>query len=230
MFKKIQGIYVIRNIINEHSYVGQSINIKQRWYYHKTQPKKSYDYPIYRAFRKYGIDNFEFKVLEFVDNIDDLTNREQFWYDKLKPTYNQIEPTKPISSNQQRPVFQIDIDTLNIIKRFESSAEAERETGINSSSISKLCKGTGKTMGGYYWCYCKKYDNFKPSLFYRRKEVQQIDKDTLEVINVFKSINEVTEKLKINCDNIIKVCRGNKHRPTAGGYKWQFVKGDDVIE
>lgn len=64
----ICGIYRIKNLINEKSYVGQSTNIEKRWNKEKTSAFNknyaSYDYPLSRAFRKYGIENFSFEVIE----------------------------------------------------------------------------------------------------------------------------------------------------------------------
>lgn len=44
------------------------MNIKRRWREHKKvilEPESaSYNYPLYRAFRKYGLENFSFEVLE----------------------------------------------------------------------------------------------------------------------------------------------------------------------
>lgn len=48
-------------------------------------------------------------------------------------------------------VLQIDINTLEIINEFISAAEAGRQTGINSNSISKCCRGEQQTGGGYRW-------------------------------------------------------------------------------
>lgn len=45
------GIYKITNNINNKCYIGQSRNIEKRWRDHKYS---NLDYPLYRAFRKYG--------------------------------------------------------------------------------------------------------------------------------------------------------------------------------
>ena len=61
------GIYKITNLINNKVYIGQSVDIKQRWNSHKRQsiiPNKEYNKYLYRAFRKYGIENFNFEILE----------------------------------------------------------------------------------------------------------------------------------------------------------------------
>jgi group I intron endonuclease len=50
-------------------------------------------------------------------------------------------------------VAQIDIDTNEIINIFPSQKEAERQTNIYHSNISKCCKGKSKTAGGYKWKY-----------------------------------------------------------------------------
>jgi hypothetical protein len=35
-------------------------------------------------------------------------------------------------------------------------AEAEKKTGIRKSTICSVCKGKGKTAGGYRWSYADK--------------------------------------------------------------------------
>ncbi len=57
-------IYKITNTINNKCYIGQTrTNINKRWNKHKfvsTDPgNKAYNYPLYNAFRKYGIDKFK---------------------------------------------------------------------------------------------------------------------------------------------------------------------------
>ena len=54
------GIYKIVNLVNKKVYIGQSKNIERRWTAHKRAAylvdALSYEYPIYRAIRKYGIE------------------------------------------------------------------------------------------------------------------------------------------------------------------------------
>ena len=64
----ICGIYKIANKINGKCYIGQSIDIKRRWRQHKeiyvNPTAEGYDYPLYKAIRFYGLENFSFEVLE----------------------------------------------------------------------------------------------------------------------------------------------------------------------
>ena len=55
---------------------------------------------------------------------------------------------KRISKANSIPVYCFELDKI-----FYGTREAERELGINHSSISKACKGKQKTTGGYHWEY-----------------------------------------------------------------------------
>ena len=76
------GIYKIENLLNGKVYVGQSINIEQRIYRHKKNylnPNRvEFNKPLYRAFRKYGIDNFSFEVLQ-ICNKESLNKLELYY-------------------------------------------------------------------------------------------------------------------------------------------------------
>ena len=75
------GIYKITNLCNNKSYIGQSVDIEKRWGEHRRavnyKNEHTYNYPLYRAMRKYGIHNFLFEIVEEVD-IKSLTEREQY--------------------------------------------------------------------------------------------------------------------------------------------------------
>ena len=76
------GIYKITNMKNRHCYIGQSRCIEKRWNNHKiashNENDKTYNYPLYKAFRKYGIDNFIFEVLEEC-KIEKLNEKEAYY-------------------------------------------------------------------------------------------------------------------------------------------------------
>ena len=78
-----KGIYKITNTINNKCYIGKSSNIEERWKYHKKRYNdiKEYNKPLYRAFRKYGINNFLFEIIELINNdYKKLSDeREKYW-------------------------------------------------------------------------------------------------------------------------------------------------------
>ena len=56
----------------------------------------------------------------------------------------------------KEPIIQLKLDGT-FIKEFISIREAERITKIHSSTISRVCKNTRKSAGGYLWEYKKDY-------------------------------------------------------------------------
>lgn len=84
------GIYLIRNRITGQEYVGQSINIHRRWMEHKT-PKANGNDRLHGDMKKYGIENFEFVVLEECPPDQyHLLERERHYIKARNPYYNTI--------------------------------------------------------------------------------------------------------------------------------------------
>ena len=81
------GIYCITNLVNGKKYVGQSTNIENRWKIHLQQAREKsfygYNYPLYAALRKYGVESFKFEVLEECSQ-ERLDDREVYWIDRLE--------------------------------------------------------------------------------------------------------------------------------------------------
>ena len=88
------GVYKITNEINGDCYIGSSKDIERRWKQHlylsQKQGKRS-EYHLYRAFRKFGIENFSFAVLELCQE-EQLIELEQKYYSIYNPAYNIIQP------------------------------------------------------------------------------------------------------------------------------------------
>ena len=58
------GIYKIKNKINNKIYIGQSKDINNRWKRHLYDARNGSSTLLHAAIRKYGIDNFEFSIVE----------------------------------------------------------------------------------------------------------------------------------------------------------------------
>lgn len=95
---KICGIYCIENTINHKKYIGLSKNCLKRWQDHYS---KSYcsvreddlNKPLYKAMKKYGRENFSFKIIEECP-IEKLQEREIYWIDFLDTYNNGYNATK----------------------------------------------------------------------------------------------------------------------------------------
>ena len=80
----MNAIYQYVNKINGHMYIGLSKDPEKRFKRHLSssfnEKDRDYNLPIHKAIRKYGIENFEFNILE--DNLKDekeMKEREIYW-------------------------------------------------------------------------------------------------------------------------------------------------------
>lgn len=83
------GVYCWVNKVNGKFYIGSSSNLNTRFRHYYSLPllKSNYSMVICRALMKYGFSNFELYIFEYCDK-KDILNREQYYFDLLKPTYN----------------------------------------------------------------------------------------------------------------------------------------------
>lgn len=88
---KKSGIYMLYNRINNHFYIGSSINISGRMKNYLNTKflklKRNANMPISKALLKYGYDNFSLIIIEYSPECY-LMVKESFWIKSLKPYYN----------------------------------------------------------------------------------------------------------------------------------------------
>lgn len=80
------GVYCIRHRSSGKCYVGSSARAKNRISQHKSCLRRS-NHPnpkLQSAWNKYGIEAFEFTILEWVEDQNDLHERESFYISLLK--------------------------------------------------------------------------------------------------------------------------------------------------
>jgi group I intron endonuclease len=87
--RKKSGIYMWTNKLTNDIYIGQSIDISNRFKNYLNLSYLNYkdNLIISRALIKYGFSNFSVTILEYCE-ISDLLSREQYYFDKLNPKYN----------------------------------------------------------------------------------------------------------------------------------------------
>jgi group I intron endonuclease len=78
------GIYAIKHVVSGKVYIGQSVNIAKRIKSHRKEAECTY---LRNAIKCYGWDAFEVCVLEKIDDVASLNEREQYWMDTMQ-SYN----------------------------------------------------------------------------------------------------------------------------------------------
>lgn len=202
-YKTLSGIYTITNNINNKIYVGScATSIKQRFCNHKNELLKGIHRNTYlqNAINKYGIDNFEFEILE--ECLPEYcVSTEQYWMNMLnvcnrKFGYN-LAPVAGNSLGQKRTEQQ----KLNI------------SNSVKGKRVGSLNPNYGKTWSAETR---EKINNST-----RNKGVLKLDLDN-NVLEEYKSLAEAGRLNNLYSDHIGKVCNNKPNHLTAGGYKWKF--------
>lgn len=83
-----------------------------------------------------------------------------------KEDYEKVQQPQYVS--RKKPVYQIDRNTLEIIKQWPGIVDAAQALQIGHSHIISCCKKRRATAGGYRWCYVDQYENWEPPARYWR--------------------------------------------------------------
>ena len=217
------GIYKITNLKNNKVYIGQSIDIETRWRQHKRNAFNPnthiYEYPLYRAIRKYGVENFSFTVIEETDE-SLLTEEEQYWidyYDSLNPQkgYNLVPAVDAKRGENCNWAVLTDRETELIIDLLKNSSLLMQDIAaifnVSGSCIEDINKGKRRKQEGIDYPIRKNSKSFA-----HRGENQNTAVLTsiqvLEIRNryVNESLPEIYEDYKhlISFSGFKKICYG----------------------
>ena len=116
-------IYKITNTLNNKIYIGQTIKtVDKRFQQHKNNINKDYfsQIVLYKAFKKYGIENFICEEIEEVPN-ELLDEREKYWieyYNSYFEGYNSTLGGRAIK------LYNWDVD--DIIEKYQELKSARK--------------------------------------------------------------------------------------------------------
>lgn len=127
-YNNVAGIYKWENKINHKCYIGQSIDLGGRLRHHVNNFKhRRYDSPLYRAFDKYGIEQFDVTILYEIKN---PTSEIKPLLDELEIGYIEMYSSYGKGYNQTRGG---DAGILG----YKFTEEQRKRTSINSRNSAK---------------------------------------------------------------------------------------------
>ena len=203
-------IYKIQNRVNSKIYVGSTQNIQERWDYHKRQLRNDRHGNIHlqNAFNKYGVDSFEFSVIEEVKDIENLIDREQYYMDNLEPEYNMIPKAN----------------------RSEMSEEIKRK-------ISESLKDNGKFRGENNPFFGKTHSEETKREMSKARKGREVSKETRKKISESLKGRELSEEHKkkisaseegkeISEETRRKISKANSGRELSEAHKKKIGEGN----
>ena len=149
---KIAGVYKITNNITGDFYIGSSKNIENRWANHRSPSvwKLHPNVKLYKAMAQYGRDNFTFEIIEKTDN---LKEREQYYIECLKPSYNNYRAQgwdtdryKEADKRSYKEWYKIHRDERLTYNKAYNQAHRNKYLAKKNSYNNRLCFYEGETL------------------------------------------------------------------------------------
>lgn len=202
----MSGVYIIQNIINSKCYTGSSLNTHRRLGSHRCLllKNKHHSYKLQGAINKYGINNFEFKVIEDVyfpeiydkeTKIEYLECREDYYikkYNSYKRGYNVSEIPRIVGNHTKESIQ-------------KGIATRRRKGSYNINTLNAKQRGLAVKNSLAF------KEGHKRGRLKRLKIIYQYDLDG-NFIREWKSIDEASNELKIYKSIIRKNIRGQYYR------------------
>lgn len=229
------GIYKIVNNINGKAYIGQSINIAKRWNAHKNSSFNSnssvYETKIARAFRKYGIDNFSFEIIEECE-LDKLNEKEIFYiqqYDSVDNGYNISLGGQ--HSHPQKLTFSDAEEIINLlINSSQTQQEIAEQYNVSQIAISDINIGDSWRKSGIEYPIRERYQKEEVKSVFcqecgielayksrslichscaakKTRKVERPDRETLKFLIREKSFCELGRIYHVSDNSIKKWCK-----------------------
>lgn len=220
-------IYKYENNINHHIYIGQSVNLKKRIREHKcafSNPNNpDYNFPIHRALRKYGVENFTISILEEVED-NALDEREVYWiayYDSYKNGYNATPGGQNGGGYNGKEVCLYDLNG-NFVRSYKNAKTACEAIKVSYSTIQQVLHQKRPTCKGYQIKY--RDDNREIKKFKSRQggaiPIYQLEKNTNNIIKEWDSAQQAARELNLDASTITKCLKGKLK--SHGGYSWKY--------
>lgn len=184
------GIYCIKNKINNNQYVGSAVNLKRRFYAHINGLKNDshYNKRLQNAWNKYGNENFEFIVLEYVEK-EKLIEREQYYLNLLKINNNgynlYFTAGSSLGTKQSQETIIKRIMKIKGLKRSD-----EQKKNISLSLKGKKWNENHKMA----FLRCRIEKNIKTSIVLKGHIVSEKTKEKLRNFNLGKKHTDETKR------------------------------------
>lgn len=209
------GIYEIKNLVNGKVYIGQSIDIEERFRSHKLRESNTH---LKNAFKKYGLENFSFSILKECKK-EDLSFYEH-WYIIANCSfdgrygYNKTLGGEEYTIHNQETLLKISKRTKEGLAKSEKVKEYHKrqigqkrseETKKKQSEAAKASWKRGRDISNYHGGFtkenyeerCKKCSLASKGRIIMNNGIKQVQSKP-EDVNIYLSQGYVKGKLPVS--------------------------------
>lgn len=239
---------MVRNKLNGKAYIGQTKHPNRRFREHINNALgfRRVDYPLYDDIRKYGVDGFEFIILESDVNSEDMYEREKYYiskYDTYNNGYNQTIGGSGVTgythTEEDRKKMSVAVSAamwkINTPERTKKIRDAQKGRKFSELHKQHIRESIGDRHGEHNSFYGKTHsDETKQKISDSNTKyfVCQCDPETGSTVNTFDSVKHAAEycmcsgitsaKLSSVMYRIYYTCKGNQK--LCYGYYWKYVE------
>lgn len=226
--KNLKVIYFIQNHETGKFYIGSTVNFKHRFNEHKRKLNINThaNIKLQNAWNKYSQSSFTFSIIEYVDKIEDLLIREQYFMDLLKPEYNiALSATAPMQGRKHsketikkikkylnsipkgKNHFNYGRTWTNKQKKEFSKSRKEMELKHSDKTKRKMSKTSKKL---------NRYKDLIPAIERSKKPI--LDSNNKK----FKSMTDAAKYHKVSVQTVCDILKG-RHSKTRKGISFKYV-------
>jgi len=208
-------IYKIQNKINNKIYVGKTTSsLRQRFLEHVRKSKVEVERPLYRAFNKYGIENFNITLIEEC-SIKNLTDKEIFWIDYFNSYSNGYNATL---GGEGSILYDYQL-IASKYKELQNQKETAGFFNCDRKTVQKACKENGVYILSNIESAMKTHSRKVKMYSLDRKFIRSFN-SLREAFNYIKEIGLSTGSFNSGANHISEVCKGK--RKTAYKHIWEY--------
>lgn len=249
-------IYKITNIINEKVYIGQTTrDLNKRFIAHKNSPnfKHTENFPLARAIKKYGWENFTTELIDTADCLDELNQKELFYIKKFNSLveggwgYNLKGGGDSIGSHSAQTKEKIGRAQMGALnhsfgktgelsasskplicittgEKYSCAMEAAQILKLNFSHICAVCRGNRGSTGGLVFRWIDENQNIvDPKNKSKIKKRKIMNVDTGQIYSSLRDAEVATSKNGKYNENLCR-CLKNKTECRYNGVNFKIIE------
>ena len=234
------SIYKIINLLTKDEYIGSAVSFKKRKWHHLYELKnnKHHSPKLQNSWNKYGSKKFEFIIVEPVNDVKNLIEREQWWIDNSNSTFNMSRIAGSPLGVKHTIISRLNMSNAHLGKKLTKESIQKRslkQSGENHYSYGKkrpkeVVERVTKSLLEHYKNNASKKIGTTVSDEIRDRISKKLMRPIIQYsrdgvfIKEWRGAPEAERVLGIWASSICACCNETEKYKSAGGFVWKHKK------